>query len=62
MTKTMVNFSEGAGSRLMFGSGASAATQSVYFDYVRYTVDGEFTPGRVRHERLGGGLRRRRRR
>lgn len=35
-----------SGSRLMFGSGASAATQDVYFDYVRYTASGDLPPGR----------------
>ncbi|MDO8588847.1 MAG: hypothetical protein Q7T82_17595, partial [Armatimonadota bacterium] len=45
LSASMIANTEGNGSRVMFGSGASAATQSIYFDYVRYTVDGEFTPG-----------------
>jgi hypothetical protein len=31
--------------RVMFGSGASAGTQDVYFDYVRYSVAGDLPPG-----------------
>lgn len=30
--------------RVMFGSGASAGTQDIYFDYVRYCVTGELQP------------------
>ena len=32
--------------KIMFGSGASAATQDIYFDYVRYTTDGDIGPGK----------------
>jgi len=31
--------------RVMFGSGASAGTQDIYFDYVRYTAQGGLPPG-----------------
>ncbi len=35
--------------RVMFGSGASAGTQDIYFDYIYYSTAGEFAPGQ------GGG-------
>lgn len=31
--------------RVMFGSGASAGTQDIFFDYVRYSTAGELPPG-----------------
>ena len=31
--------------RVMFGSGASAGTQDIYFDWVRYSTAGELPPG-----------------
>ncbi len=34
-----------ANNRVMFGSGASAGTQDIYFDYVRYSVAGALPPG-----------------
>lgn len=37
--------STATGNRIMFGSGASAATQDISFDYVRYTTTGELPPG-----------------
>lgn len=45
MNTAMIGTTDGAGSRVMFGSGASAATQSIYFDYLRYTVDSDYAPG-----------------
>jgi hypothetical protein len=45
MNTAMIGTTDGAGSRVMFGSGASAATQSIYFDYLRYTVDNDYAPG-----------------
>src|SRR5678815_4668888 len=38
--------------RVMFGSGASAGTQDIYFDWVRYSTAGELPPG----EGDGGGV------
>jgi hypothetical protein len=34
-----------ADNRVMFGSGASAGTQDIYFDWVRYCVTGDLAPG-----------------
>ncbi len=31
--------------RVMFGSGASAGTQDIYFDYVKYSAGGDLPPG-----------------